>query len=212
MDWGFVSNFSCNYVCELNCLFIWPLVIWFRKAFNRTQEYFRQVLVKVAHENPAFRRESNANDLINALNEKTTEDSFNFASCSWFMCQKHIAWKDWSEWTVTWFNFLIMIWRCTCLQNSFLWNIAFLNYTLKNCLQDGWTTLVWIQNELWWAAPSLNADRGDSLWIMGPRGAFLATNKSYHFAFEDWVSIIRSYGQCVWGIGECILYDIFKWW
>ena len=39
-------------------------------------QYFRKVLVKVARANPAFRQESNVNDLIKALNEKTVEDSF----------------------------------------------------------------------------------------------------------------------------------------
>ena len=46
------------------------------------QKYFRKVLVTVAKEKPEFRRESHANDLFNALNEKTKEDSFNFAPCS----------------------------------------------------------------------------------------------------------------------------------
>ena len=43
-------------------------------------QYCRRVLVKVARANPAFRQESNVNDLIKALNEKTTEDSYEKAS------------------------------------------------------------------------------------------------------------------------------------
>ena len=46
------------------------------------QQYFRKVLMTVANEKPEFRQESCANDLVNALNEKTEQDSFNFASCS----------------------------------------------------------------------------------------------------------------------------------
>ena len=65
---------------------------------------------------------------------------------------------------------------------------------LKSFLQDGWNTLVWIQNELWVAVPSLNADRGDSFWIMGPQSAFLVYEQIIIIlSFENCVPLIESY-------------------
>ena len=45
-------------------------------------QYFRKVLMTVAKEKPEFRKESHANDLVTALNEKTEDDSLNFSSCA----------------------------------------------------------------------------------------------------------------------------------
>ena len=88
----------------------------------------------------------------------------------------HWCMKGSREWAVTWFNYLIMIWRCTCLQKVFC-EILLFELILKSFLQDGWNTLVWIQNELWVAEPSLNADRGDSFYAYFPWPPNACTNE-----------------------------------
>ena len=50
--------------------------------------------------------------------------------------------------------------------------------------EDGRNTLCWIQNELWSAVPSLNSDRGDNFWILGPNSALCMNKLSFEACFH----------------------------
>ena len=97
---------------------------WFRKALDRMNQYFRKVLVKVARANPVFRQESNVNDLIKALNEKTVEDSFgdHFNHVAEWKMMNQVPKRWWmkaSERTVTSLNGSILVWGAHFFEKLF---------------------------------------------------------------------------------------------
>lgn len=203
MDWGFVSN-SKKCFMFVSCLVIWSLVVDSGRPTIAWISTFGKFWWQLQKRSLSFGKSHMPMTW----------------SLRWMRRRKRIRWilvhvpkTHWCmkgiEWTVTWFNYLIMIWRCTCC----LWNIAFWIDVKK--LLAGWLEHIGVDPE--WTLGRCAFFERWSRWFLLDHGAStcltcLWTNH-ITLSFEDCVPLIESYDMDNVFEELMSVHDIrFKWW